>query len=129
MQNLAKVAHENNMAIGLKNALEVLPRLQDVVDFAVNEQCVENTECSAYASFTSTLGKPVFHIEYPNGDSGEDTTPVKDTTKWCSTYDESDDKTPKMVDISKLSTVIKDMDLDGWVEYCDKKEFQTELEQ
>lgn len=128
MTNLARVAHENNIAIGLKNALEVLPRLQNTVDFAVNEQCVEKNECSAYADFTGTLGKPVFHIEYPNGEEGDNTTPVMDTTKWCSKYDEDENPKTPDVDLSKLSTVIKDMDLDGWVEFCDKREFRTELE-
>lgn len=122
---MAKVAHDSNIAIGLKNALEILPKVQSVVDFAVNEQCVSHTECSSYSDFIG-LGKPVFHIEYPNGvddKNANNTTPVKDTTKWCTKYDEDGDS----VDISKLSTVLKDLDLDGWVEYCDKTEYRTEL--
>lgn len=124
MKKLAKVAHENNIAIGLKNALEVLSRLQDVVSFAVNEQCVENRECSGYSSFVSDLAKPVFHIEYPEGDDGGDMTTIQDTEKWCRTYEEDGVGT---VDLSRLSTVLKDMELDGWVEYCDGKEFRTRL--
>jgi hypothetical protein len=124
MKKLAKVAHQNNIAIGLKNALEVLPRLQDVVDFAVNEQCVENRECSGYSSFVTDLSKPVFHIEYLEGGDDGDVTPVRDTEKWCRTYEEDEVGT---VDISQLSTVLKDMELDGWVEYCDGKEFRTQL--
>ena len=121
---MARVAHENNLAIGLKNAIEVLPRVQSVVEFAVNEQCVAEKECSAYNSFVQT--KPVFHIEYLAGDDASHT-PLQDTTQQCTRYNEGPANNPTPVDITNLSTVIKNMDLDGWVEFCNKTIAETEL--
>ena len=62
---MAGVAHENDLAIGLKNGLEMIPDLVDFVDFAVNEEChnPEWEECADYEPLTSA-GKAVFHIEY-----------------------------------------------------------------
>lgn len=119
---MATVAHENNIAIGLKNALEILPRVQSVVEFAVNEQCaaVEIAECSRYSTFVKT--KPVFHIEYVPGDANSHT-PLTDTKRQCTTYDEGGTS----VDLTNFSTVIKNMNLDGWVELCDKTIKETEL--
>jgi hypothetical protein len=118
---MAKVAHDNNMAIGLKNALEILDRVKGDVDFAVNEQCVQHTECSSYEDFIAT--KPVFHIEYPNGENRpSDRTPVTDSTKWCRSYKEDDET----IDITKFSTVLSNLDLDGWVQMCDLKQYITE---
>jgi hypothetical protein len=60
---LADEAHERGLAAGLKNALEQIPELVTVFDFAVNEQCFEYAECEPYADFV-TAGKPVFNAEY-----------------------------------------------------------------
>lgn len=121
---MAKVAHENNIAIGLKNALEILDRVQDSVEFAVNEQCVAQQECSSYNTFVQT--KPVFHIEYLSGDDDSHTA-ISDTTTQCTRYNEGTSRKPDFKDITNLSTVVKNMDLDGWVEFCDKSVKQTEL--
>ncbi|KAB5522064.1 endo alpha-1,4 polygalactosaminidase precursor [Coniochaeta sp. 2T2.1] len=125
VQNMARVAHDLNIGIGLKNAFEILERVDDVVDFAVNEQCVETRECSKYNDFVQT--KPVFHIEYLPG--AEDShTPLTDTTTVCTSYNEAEPGEPeKIIDLTKLSTVIKNMNLDGWVEFCDKTVKETEL--
>jgi hypothetical protein len=81
----------------------VLPGMQ----YTVNEQCVQLEECEAYSPFVQD-GKPVFHIEYPNQVKGNkriasslclDTGPAKGATNF--------------------STVIKNDNLDGWVQYCD----------
>ena len=66
MQKMASEAAKYGMAIGLKNALDIIPSVMDIVQFAVNEQCVANNECNTYDAFLGA-GKPVFHIEY--GDS------------------------------------------------------------
>ena len=122
---MAKVAHGLNIGIGLKNAFEILDRVDDLVDFAVNEQCVETLECSKYDDFVQT--KPVFHIEYLPGDD-DSQTPLTDTTTVCTRYNEAEQgEAPNEVDITKLSTVIKNMDLDGWVQFCDKTVAETEL--
>ena len=60
---LAELAHDRGLAIGLKNALPIIEQTVDVVDFAVNEECVAYQECAAYQPFLD-VGKAVFHIEY-----------------------------------------------------------------
>lgn len=124
VQNMAKVAHDNSIAIGLKNAIEILPSVQSVVEFAVNEQCVAQKECSSYNTFVQT--KPVFHIEYLSG-ADNSHTPITNTTTQCTRYNEGTTERPNFVDITSLSTVIKNMDLDGWAEFCDTTVKQTEL--
>jgi hypothetical protein len=62
---MAQVAKENNLAIGLKNSLAMIPDVVDDMDFAVNEQCHEFGECDEYRLFTAQ-DKAVFNIEYGN---------------------------------------------------------------
>jgi hypothetical protein len=101
------------MSLGLKNSGSIISAVLPLVDFSVNEQCVEYNECSKFAAFVAA-GKPVFHIEYPAGDgdvqkSVESNGFSEDTRKqYCS----GDGATG-------FSTIMKKMDLDGWVEYCD----------
>jgi hypothetical protein len=59
---MAKQAAARGMAIGLKNSLEILSTVQDVVQFATNEACSRWNQCGEYNSFITT--KPVFHVEY-----------------------------------------------------------------
>lgn len=66
LHSLASLAHERGLAIGLKNAIEVIPELVGSVDFAVNEQCLEYSECDAYQPLLDA-GAPVLHIEYTLG--------------------------------------------------------------
>jgi hypothetical protein len=60
---LARMAHARGLAVGLKNDVEQVRSLQPAFDFAVNEQCVQYHECTAYRPFLRA-GKPVFHAEY-----------------------------------------------------------------
>ncbi len=60
---LSEVAHHRGLSIGLKNGIEVIPQVLDVVDFAVNEECLTYHECAAYAPLLAR-GKAVFHVEY-----------------------------------------------------------------
>ena len=60
---LAGEAHARGLAVGLKNDLDQVDALAADFDFAVNEQCFEYDECSAYAGF-SAMGKAVFNAEY-----------------------------------------------------------------
>jgi len=60
---IASVARDNNLAIGLKNAVDMIPDVLSVIQFAVNEQCHEEDECTRYKSVTSA-GLAVFNIEY-----------------------------------------------------------------
>lgn len=68
---LAGAAHSKNMAIGLKNAGKIVPRLVDTVDFSVQEECVQYGNCDEFQPFIDA-GKPVFHVEYSNGGSSSD---------------------------------------------------------
>ena len=67
---LADAAHDRDLTIGLKNALELIPDLEGSFDFAVNEQCVEYDECDVYAPFVDA-GKPVFGAEYSDDAVGD----------------------------------------------------------
>jgi hypothetical protein len=79
------------------------------VHFSVNEQCVQYGECETFAPFIAA-GKPVFHIEYPDGAGkglGSDA-----VGRYCKRVGEGQGA-------EDFSTVLKKMELDGWVEYCD----------
>ncbi len=60
---LSGEAHRRGLSIGLKNGIEILSQVASSVDWAINEQCHEYGECTAYRSFISS-GKPVFNVEY-----------------------------------------------------------------
>ncbi|KAF2006598.1 glycoside hydrolase family 114 protein [Amniculicola lignicola CBS 123094] len=109
MRFLSNLTNPLNITLGLKNAGRIIPSVLSVVDFSVNEQCVEYAECSTFAAFVDA-GKPVFHIEYP---SGAGTKLSENTMK------EKCGSTGDAKGRSGFSTVLKKMDLDGWVEYCD----------
>jgi hypothetical protein len=112
MTFLATEAASYNMSTGLKNAAAIIPAVLPLVAFSVNEQCAQYAECASFHPFIEA-GKPVFHIEYPDG-----APKVSDTKKseLCSADG-----------AGGFSTVIKKMNLDGWVEYCDGKTFETTL--
>ena len=96
---MAQAASQYGLAIGLKNAIDILPSVSDYVQFAVNEECAAMQECSGYDSFLAT-GKPVFHIEYSAGAS-------------------------VACEDSRFNTVVKDLSLNGWVQYCDGTSYTT----
>lgn len=75
---MAKEAASNNLAIGLKNAIDLIPDVLAVVQFAVNEQCHEYGECDQYKPFTDA-NKAVFNIEY-GGNNCEQPAGVKLST-------------------------------------------------
>lgn len=117
MAYLANLTTFHNISIGLKNAGEVLPNLTSIVQFSVNEQCVQYKECESFAPMVDA-GKPVFHIEYPKGAPGDISGKTAETS--CSrsgTGKGSDD----------FSSLLKGMDLDGWVEFCDRSTANTTM--
>lgn len=59
---LADEAHARGLAVGLKNAVELIPEVVDTFDFAVNEECFRYRECAALEPFVAA-GKPVLGIE------------------------------------------------------------------
>lgn len=60
---LAGAAHAHGLAVGLKNALPLVPALVGTFDFAVNEQCFQYHECGAYGPFLAAH-KAVLNVEY-----------------------------------------------------------------
>jgi hypothetical protein len=68
---IGQLAHALPLSIGLKNVMTDLDSSQyasflALFDWALNEQCYEYTECSAYTATGSFLpaGKAVFDVEY-----------------------------------------------------------------
>jgi hypothetical protein len=64
---LADAAHALGLGFGLKNDLDEVKELVSHADFAINEQCFEYDECDSLTPFISA-GKPVFNVEYTDGD-------------------------------------------------------------
>lgn len=67
---LIALAHDRDLAIGLKNSMELIPELANEIDFAVNEQCQQFQECDTYAPLVA-LDKPVFNVEYQGTCEGQ----------------------------------------------------------
>lgn len=113
---LSRGAVARNMSIGLKNADAIIPRVISLVHFSVNEQCHEYNECDAYEMFTDN-DKPVFNIEYPDSAPEISTSQRK---KYCAT-------TGGGKGAENFSIMLKKMNLDGWVQYCDGQIETTEM--
>jgi hypothetical protein len=116
MKFLSEEAGKYNMSIGLKNAGDIISEVIDVIHFSVNEQCIQYSECKTFSAFIDA-DKPVFNIEYP------DSAPSVATTE----KDEICSKKGKADGTDGFSIVIKKMNLDGWVEYCDGKTYETKV--
>lgn len=122
------------MSTGLKNAEELLPRVQDLVEFAVNEECasmLDSDGCTPYLPFLAA-GKPVFHIEYARyALSNGNVTLRNENTQMRAMSSEQlrsvfclETSYGRLQPVpaetgSKFSTVIKLLELDGFVLYCD----------
>jgi hypothetical protein len=66
---IARLAHDRQLSVGLKNDLGQVGALLGDFDFAVDEQCAQYHECRALLPFV-TARKAVLHVEYalPNAD-------------------------------------------------------------
>lgn len=60
---IARIAHRNGLAVGLKNDGPQARKLVRNFDFAVVEQCFQYNECGQYLPFIRR-GKAVFSVEY-----------------------------------------------------------------
>ncbi|KAI8476297.1 MAG: endo alpha-1,4 polygalactosaminidase [Monoraphidium minutum] len=60
---LADTAHGLGLGAGLKNDLGHVEAMAEDIDFFVNEQCMQYTECDRYAP-ARVAGKPVYGVEY-----------------------------------------------------------------
>jgi len=63
---LANLAHSKGLTVGLKDDLAQIGDLLPYLDFAINEQCQQFSECSTLDPFVPA-GKPVFQVEYQVG--------------------------------------------------------------
>ncbi|KAK0616351.1 glycoside hydrolase superfamily, partial [Immersiella caudata] len=99
------------MAIGLKNAPDIISDALPLVQFAVNEQCAQFDNCGPFRSFIKA-GKPVFHIEYPAG-APSNVSPAESVDACTS------------VGSTSFSTIMKTMKLDGWAQHCDGVKINT----
>jgi len=102
---LAETAHAAGLAFGLKNAGDIVERVVDLAEWAVNEECAEWDECDSWAPFIDA-GKPVFHVEYTEDDDATSVSASK-LKKACSAGGNSG-----------FSSIIKHMSLDDWIIYC-----------
>ncbi|KAJ5455229.1 hypothetical protein N7475_010350 [Penicillium sp. IBT 31633x] len=105
---LAAQAHSRGLSTGLKNSAAIIPSVIKNMQWCVNEQCAQYDECDTYAPFVDA-DKPVFQIEYPKGDTRNDKKSVstKQVDSACVAHKSGN-----------FSTVIKNMELDNWVQYC-----------
>ena len=99
------------MSIGLKNGGDIIPSVIEKMQWSVNEQCAQYDECDTYAAFTD-VGKPVFHIEYADEIGANNKLKMRDVTSSQKSV-ACDARSAE-----NFSTVIKNMQLDAWVEYC-----------
>jgi hypothetical protein len=60
---LVSAAHARGLSVGLKNDLDQAAELQPDYDWALNEECFQNSECDLLRPFVAA-GKAVFNVEY-----------------------------------------------------------------
>lgn len=105
---LSEIAHNLNISIGLKNANDIVDDVVNIVEFSVQEQCVYYQECDNFRLFIEN-DKAVFHVEYPKGDKVDNNKNVS-----LSVYDKyCNDKSA-----SRFSSILKNMNLDNWLQLC-----------
>jgi hypothetical protein len=110
---LAAEAHAQGMAMGLKNGIDLIPQVLNDVQFQVSEECSQffagdnlGSEC-LYSKPIIKANKPVFHVEYPTGDTLSDTIPATEKTKDC-----------KDPNAASFSTIFKGLDLAEKFTFC-----------
>ena len=98
------------MALGLKNAGDIIPSVLNMTDFSVNEQCVDNTECPTFAAYIAAGEARLPHRVPGRRAAG--------CSRGCRGHLTANGT-------AGFSTVMKKMELDGWVQYCDGKASET----
>jgi hypothetical protein len=125
-KRMADYAHGLRLAVGLKNAQDMLDDVLGDAEFAVNESCSQfGDDCQPYTKFFAQ-GKPVFHVEYISSYTIKNGKPVIASSNLRDSGETSDQlkaqfclKTQKGNLVKYMSTTIKFLNLDGWVLYCD----------
>ncbi|PGH09662.1 hypothetical protein AJ79_05628 [Helicocarpus griseus UAMH5409] len=105
---LADAAHQRGLSMGLKNAVAIIPKVKQKVEFAVNEQCLEYSQCGAYKPLIDA-NKAVFHIEYPKGEEKSDSVNVAANVRSSVCGNPTTEK---------FSSVLKNINLDEWAQTC-----------
>ena len=100
---LAAEAHARGLSVGLKNALDLVPELEQSFDWALNEECLSFGECGALRPFLDA-GKAVFHVEY-----------VDERTEGPARRDAVCPEPSR----AGFSTLVKTWELDAWGLACD----------
>ena len=100
LEFLAGEASSHGLAIGLKNSAELASSVMHLMDWDICESCAVYNECNTYQPFI-VAGRPVFHIEYVDGDD-----PVNLTTA-CNAPG-----------TRGFSTLLKRRNLDDWFLAC-----------
>lgn len=103
---LSEYAHAQNLSIGLKNGGAIVDRVFNVTEWVVVEQCIQYDECEDYQPYVEE-GKPVFNVEYPDRSSLS----ASGVSKYCNYKDSVG-----------FMTILKNLDLDGWIESCPFRE-------
>ncbi|KAF2758818.1 hypothetical protein EJ05DRAFT_438107 [Pseudovirgaria hyperparasitica] len=116
MEYLSSVSLPLNLSMGLKNAGDIIDHVLNITHFSVNEQCVQYAECEQFSAYINDT-KPVFHIEYP-----DDVTSLSTDKRNGYCEDQGD-----AAYSNNFSTVLKNMNLDGYVDYCSGMSATTPL--
>ncbi|KAG7664395.1 uncharacterized protein J8A68_002068 [[Candida] subhashii] len=104
---LSGVANKYGLSMGLKNGGEIAKSVINEVEFCIQEQCGQYSECEMYQIFIKN-SKPVFHVEYPKGDKNTNKNVSEKTyKKYCG-----------FKDTKGFSTILKNLDLDEWIQIC-----------
>jgi hypothetical protein len=149
LHQVSQYAHSKGLSVGIKNCVEILGDIFPDVDFAISEECVQYKNCTAYANFTTAPragleGKPVFEVEYVDytysgkwSDEGVALQPELFKTsnknfpglknevlrrKLCNLDEEGVTLDKPYL---KINTIIKTLDLDGFVMFCDGRVEKT----
>jgi len=93
---LASEAHKRGLSVGLKNDLDQVSQLEPYFDWALNEECLQYSECGQLSPFIQA-GKAVFHVEYSPA---------------------SKNSVCPQVTPLKFDSQIKKLDLDAWFVAC-----------
>lgn len=143
LHKVSAYARNLGMSVGIKNCIEILGDIFDDVDFAISEQCVQYQNCTAYSNFTTApapgkVGKPVFEVEYVNytytGEWTDDGVALQpnlfqtSNTDFPTLHNEALRRKLCNLDLPgvtlekpylKINTIIKTLDLNGFVMFCD----------
>ncbi len=97
---LAQEAHRRGLSIGLKNSGDLAATLEPAFDWALVENCFTEGDWCGNLSVFIRSSKPVLMAEY-----------VDDDVDWSDACDRASSL--------KFSPILKNRDLDAWVESCD----------